>query len=245
MRRLIPFLLLLISTVSLAESGAYRVEVIVFRNLDVAAEPDQVEELRSFSRFPDLEDTRATKPTPAKSAEELPDDLTVITSKGAYMDDVWRHLRSSSGYRPLLYSAWQQNQVDYYPPMRIHDQNELDSQLRPPTKIIVADLIASDPLAKYRSIFYKLDGSVQLRRSRFLHLYLDLEYREIPAPAHSESGLLTADDRLTDFNNGIAQQTGYEIHTLKQNRPVRTGQLQYFDTPYFGVLVFVSDINGE
>ena len=197
MKRLLPFLLLLTSSVSLAESGAYRVEVIIFRNLLVAADATRIDELRSFSQFPDLEDTRPPKepvenPTDELTPElpndladvladirrdDLPDDLQVGSGRGTYMDDVWRRLRSSEGYRPWVYASWEQNRVDYYPPMRIHDQQIIDTQLRPPSHILVADLTAEDPLSAYRSNFYQLDGSVQLRRSRFLHLFLDLEYR--------------------------------------------------------------------
>ena len=207
MKRFFLLLLVLLSSAAWAESGVYRVEVIVFRNLAVAAENAEavaIEALRSFSSFPALEkpvlplpqplvgmDEPAEtidEPTEAVGASEeadveaaepprfdLPDDLRVVSDKSTAIDDAWRRLRGSADYRPLLYAAWEQNRVDYYPPMRIHDQQLIDTQLRPPTRYIVADLAAPDPLAAYRSAFYQLDGSVQLRRSRFLHLYLDLE----------------------------------------------------------------------
>ncbi|MGA9572983.1 MAG: CsiV family protein, partial [Lysobacterales bacterium] len=194
MKRILPVLLLAASSAVLAESGAYRVEVIVFRNLAATAEARASETLRSFSKFPDLQDKRQADDTPAKPpvmqtlepvdltgaalTANLPDDLLILDTKSGTMDDVWRRLRSSQTYRPLIYAAWQQNRVDYYPPMRIHDQQVIDTQLRPPTRIMVADLTEPDPLAVYRSTFYQLDGSLQLRRSRFLHLFLDLEYRE-------------------------------------------------------------------
>jgi len=268
MKRLLPFLLLLLSSATLAESGAYRVEVIVFRNLEVLTESVEVDDLRSFSKFPSLEEI--VKPEvlledpaielPAKLQEEvsnelpddlaevirydLPDDLSVVSQKGTRMDAVWRRLRSSQGYRPLLYAAWEQNRTDYYPPMHIHDQQIIDTQLRPPTHIMVADLAAQDPLAAYRSTFYQLDGSVQLRRSRFLHLFLDLEYREEKPPIPVES----------DFFDNTANQTGlgdadtgkhHGVFTLKQNRQVRTDRMQYFDTPYFGALVLVTAIKAN
>jgi len=237
MKRLLPFLLLLCSSITLAESGAYRVEVIVFRNLAVATEAMATEGLRSFSQFPSLEETSL----PA----QLPEDLQVVTAKGTYMDDVWRRLRSSQGYRPLLYSAWMQNRTDYYPPMRIHDQQIIDTQLRPPTQILVADLTAQDPLAAYRSNFYLLDGSVQLRRSRFLHLFLDLEYRVAISPTIEEPGFFNTNDFQTGMEDGVDMKINRGVFTLKQNRQVRTGQLQYFDTPYFGALVLVSAISPE
>ncbi len=93
MKRLLPLLLLLISFAALAESGAYRVEMIILQNLGVTADATPIEELRSFSRFPALDET------------DLPDDLAVIAEKSTYMDTVWRRLRSSKAYRPLLFAA--------------------------------------------------------------------------------------------------------------------------------------------
>jgi len=257
MNRLLPLLLLLICSATLAESGAYRVEVIVLRNLSVEPESTILEELRSFSQFPDTaepeqavalpndlpeeltEDSPAVLThelaVPVRSAPrgDLPDDLHILPEKSTYMNDVWRRLRSSSNYRPLVYAAWEQNRTDYYPPMRIHDENTIDTQLQPLTHIMVADLAAHDPLAAYRNTYYRLDGSVQLKRSRFLHLFLDLEYRE------NED--LTPSGEITAFND----QMTHRAFTLKQNRQIRTGQVQYFDTPYFGALVFVSAISAK
>ena len=261
MKRLLPFLLLLISSAGLAESGAYRVEVIVFRNLEVVAEAMVVEELRSFSHFPGLEESQPPIDLPEGPPDELPprlpndlsallrinlpDDLYVVTRKGTYMDDVWRRLRSSQGYRPLVYTAWEQNRVDYYPPMRIHDQQIIDTQLRPPTNIMLADLAAEDPLAAYRSNFYQLDGSVQLKRSRFLHLLLDLEYRVDMPRTGTETNFFTGSKSQTGTFFETENSTDRGIITLKQNRQIRTAQLQYFDTPYLGALVLVTAIQAD
>ena len=261
MKRLLFFLLLLTSSVSLAESGAYRVEVIIFRNLLVAAEAAGVNELRNFSHYPDLEDTRPPKepvetPTneltpelPDELAEivrdDLPDDLQVVSDRSTYMDDVWRRLRSSEGYRPWVYASWEQNRVDYYPPMRIHDQQIIDTQLRPLSHIMIADLTVEDPLSAYRSNFYQLDGSVQLRRSRFLHLFLDLEYREESAQTNTQASFPASYDFLTGAEQETSDSSEYGVFTLKQNRQIRTNQMQYFDTPYFGALVLVTTITAE
>jgi hypothetical protein len=258
MKRLLPFLLLLISSISLAESGSYRVEVIIFRNLLVVADSTGVNDLRSFSHYPDLEDTRPPKEAVESPVNELtpelpddladivrddlPDDLQVGSGRGTYMDDVWRRLRSSEGYRPWVYASWEQNRVDYYPPMRIHDQQVIDTQLHSPTHILIADLAAEDPLSAYRSNFYQLDGSVQLRRSRFLHLFLDLEYREQSAQTSTEAGFPASYDFLTGTEQETSDSSDYNVFTLKQNRQIRTNQMQYFDTPYFGALVFVTTI---
>lgn len=239
MKRLLFILLLLVSSATLAESGAYRVEVIVFRNLNVVTEATETDVLRSFSHFPDFEEPVPAMGSPGDADAEfpvvppndLPTDLQIITQKSTRMNNVWRRLRSSNNYQPLVHVAWQQNRTDYYPPMRIHDQQIIDTQLRPPTHIMIADLAAEDPLAAYRSTFFQLDGSLQLRRSRFLHLFLDLEYRQ----EELQAGIGSMTD--SSVNHGI--------FTLKQNRQIRTGRMQYFDTPFMGALVFVSAIREQ
>ena len=272
MNRFLPLFLLLVSTAVVAESGAYRVEVIVFRNLLAGNDPAEIAELRSFSEFPDLndfgnlEDTAnlegtadVAAPSQARNLtanptgettispvlplrDDLPDDLVVVTEKTNSMDTAWKRLRSSQDYRPLVYAAWDQNRVDYYPPIRIHNEQLIDTQLRPPTPVMVADLTKEDPLAAYRSDFFQLDGSLQLRRSRFLHLSLDLEIRETATENPVQSGLAGENDIRIDGINTPNTAIAYGVHTLKQNRQISTGQMQYFDTPYFGALVYVSSI---
>jgi len=235
MKRFLPLLMLAASSAALAESGAYRVEVIVFRNLSATAEMVAAPELRSFSRFPDLLVEEPSQDPLQLMQDNLPDDLRVLTEKSTTMDSAWRRLRSSQTYRPLLYAGWQQNRVDYYPPIRIHDEQMIDTRLRPPTHIVVADLASPDPLAAYRSVFYQLDGSLQLKRSRFLHLYLDLELRE----PMREPGAAAPEpvDTAPVMGEGTG---GYGIYTLAQNRQINTGEMQYFDTPYYGALVYVT-----
>jgi len=158
------------------------------------------------------------------------------------MDNAWRRLRSSQDYRPLVYTAWDQNRIDYYPPIRIHNEQVIETQLRPPTPVMVADLTAEDPLAAYRSTFFQIDGNLQLRRSRFLHLFLDLELREKITNGAVEAEILTAGDTRPDAATDTDRSGVYGVYALRQNRQVSTGEMQYFDTPYFGALVYVSNI---
>ena len=242
MKRLLTFLLFLLSSAALAESGAYRVEVIVFRNLDVASDPVLEDELRSFSHYPSLDQILVDEGSLEIPNKHLPEDLNVVTQRGSRMDGVWRRLRSSQGYRPLIYKSWVQNRVDFYPPMRVHNERIIDTQLLTPTNIVVADLAAEDPLAAYRSTFYQLDGSVQLRRSRFLHLYLDLEYRLENSGEVVETAFFDSPESPLD-DGGLDQQ--HDVFKLKENRQVRTGRLQDFDAPHFGALVLVTAIRAN
>ena len=233
MKRLLPLFLLLVSSAVLAESGAYRVEVILFRNLLATAQFTETPELRNYSQFPDLEET------------SLPDDLFVFTEKSSQMDTAWKRLRSSQNYRPLVYAAWQQNRIDYYPPIRIHDQQIIDTRLHSPGPFMIADLTAPDPLAAYRNKLYRIDGSLQLKRSRFLHLYLDLEYREATIQNSVEPGFPGGNVMQTEPETPVPEADVYGVYELKQNRQISTGKMQYFDTPFVGALVYVTSIEPE
>lgn len=261
MKRLLPLLLLVASSSVLAESGAYRVEVIVFRNLSATDQFTEEVELRNFSQYPDLENSgpagNLTAPTagqlsagladvlPKNMPGDLPDDLIVVTQKSSQMDNAWRRLRSSKSYRPLVYAAWEQNRVDYYPPMRIHNQQAIATRLVSPTRIMVADLTAADPLAAYRSTFYQLDGSLQLRRSRFLHVYMDLEIRKEQFQDDTETATSPGYGVAADTTGSANESVGFGVYALKQNRQVTTGRMAYFDTPYFGALVYVTSIKAS
>jgi hypothetical protein len=98
--------------------------------------------------------------------------------------------------------------------------------------------VLPDPIA-----YYQLDGTVSLTRSRFLHIAVDIEWREplfdeprptivMPVPAGGEPRTTTE-----------PIPAAFRVHALEQSRPVRSGRMEYFDGPVLGVLVWLSDIS--
>ena len=234
------------------ESGNYRIEVLVFNHLDSAAIPEELDEIRSFTGFPELGEPLAA---------HAPVNLDVMSS---VMQDAQRRLRLSAGFRPLLFASWEQTRIDYHPPVRLHDEELIARQLHFPHDVVWVDLRETNLFDDYMTSYYRIDGTVQLRRSRFLHIDIDLEYRQdllprppedpvpdtagmaeppVPVVVEAESpgdeisaGSLT---ELLDPSPGPALVFG-----IQQSRQVRTGQMQYFDTPFLGVLVRVTATTG-
>jgi hypothetical protein len=85
-----------------------------------------------------------------------------------------------------------------------------------------------------------MDGSLQLRRSRFLHLYLDLEFRQQILPDGNPENTLNTVDQPAETGSSSQGNVKYGVYTLNQNRQVSTSEMQYFDTPGYGVLVYVT-----
>jgi hypothetical protein len=241
--------LLMCTTSSFAESGNYRIEVLVFNHLEGGTRPQELEEIRSFSAYPELGEYLAA---------EAPVKLEVMST---IMQDAWRRLRLSSGFRPLLFASWEQTRIDYHPPVRLHDEELIAKQIHFPHEVVFVDLRETNLFDDYMTSYYRLDGSVQLRRSRFLHLDLDLEYRQdlLPRPTpemaleNEEPGFprVTEHEPAEDdsFSGDLSQLLDPSpgpalLFSLKQSRQIRTGQMQYFDSPFLSVLVRVTATSG-
>ena len=87
----------------------YRVEVIVFHNVGVPAEPDQVDEPRRFHGAFELEDGMA---------QDVP--VRLEKTDGAFAN-IWSRLDRLADYQPLVRLTFEQTLYDYHPPVRLHD----------------------------------------------------------------------------------------------------------------------------
>ncbi|MFT5140404.1 MAG: hypothetical protein ACI9H8_002120 [Lysobacterales bacterium] len=236
-----------------AESGNYRIEVLIFNHLDSTAEPLHLDEIRSFNEFPQAGESLA-KPAPMH--------LDVMSD---VMQETMRRLRLSANFHPLLFASWEQSRIDYHPPVRLHDEELIAEQLHFPYQVAFVDLREMDIFEDYLAPYYRLDGVVQLQRTRFLHLNLDLEFRQdlLPRPAGTENtgieeeidivksmaGISIPVDSNQDdaglLNFGLAPSPGPAlVHALKQSRQIRIDRMQYFDSPFLSALVRVTATSG-
>lgn len=106
-----------------------------------------------------------------------------------------------------------------------------------------------------------LKGTVRLHRSRYLHLSFDLDYIVPPPPGTTQTSppllpgasplapTLSSSGAADPAAAASAQQTGDAaqattpaevVFELKQHRRVRSGELNYFDHPAFGILALVT-----
>jgi|GEM_PF-1020593 len=169
-------LLAMPATVAWAERGVYRVEILVFRHNQAEHNPVESAELSYFPGAWRLFEERAV------IYPEDPAPLGVMSDR---MRDAWRRLERSEAYQPLYMQAWEQSRTDYHPPVRVHDDRVMFERIVLPEAADI-DLTAPDFFAPYRQRYHQLDGTAQLRRSRFLHLEFDLEFRLELISAKSE-----------------------------------------------------------
>ena len=234
------FLLLCVGSpfVTAADQSRYRVEIIVLTHLEHEEQPRETKALEDFSAALDFltppdqtgdadADAAQDVDDPAEGAPDAASDpwnaVVHVPELGAQMQDAWRRLRLSEPFRPLQFLAWEQGGNAPFPTVRLHDLELIMTQESGAgERAVLAE--ALPPIH-----YFRLDGSANLTRSRFLHLTIAVELREPRAGA--------LDPALGPM------PTSYLVHRLEQSRVVRTGRMEYFDGPVLGVLAWVTDIS--
>lgn len=211
-------------------------------------------------------------------AEDPATAVVHIEEMSEVMQEAWRRLRLSAPFRPEQYLSWEQSTDEPFPSLRVHDlevimiddpyadlrellealqdveqageNGERDSVVFGDPSSLVPTEESEDPQLPDPTYFYRLDGSVMLKRSRFLHLDLDLRLREAVFEEHAPArrNLLTAYPGDAKSPQGVAEPprpSSFLVYRLKQSRQVKTNRLEYFDSPVLGVLAYISAVETE
>jgi hypothetical protein len=201
-------------------------------------------------------------------------DVIAVEDMSDVMRETWRRLRLSAPFRPEQYLSWEQSANEPFPSLRIHDPDvlliensctvlqetlaaeaseDLDSpfvftdqgNILPEHAIenAVEEAELPDPV-----LFYRIDGTVMLRRSRFLHLDIDIELRqatfyEPPPPLTPLLGGESESDETGEPELPLAPS--FLIHQLEQSRQVKSQRMEYFDSPVLGVLSWITPFEAE
>lgn len=191
------FLMLFCAFTARAED-LYKVEVIVFQHLDPAAAGAEV--WRSQPGAPALDQalelSALASVTPADTAASASQRAgwRALTAAQLTMGGAVQRLRSSARYRPLLHVGWVQ---------------PLDNADRGAAVHVFSGMTGARDDSISPSL---IDGTIAVRRGRYLHADIDLVYKKD----------VTA--RLT------------------QSRRLRSKEVHYIDHPLFGVILSVSPI---
>ena len=263
---LIPFIICLLNAVPvMAQDTRYRVELLVLTHLHHDQEPREYKYLEDYSPATDFltpsesedekEESGETDAQDALAAEE-PDlnALIHIEEMSEVMREAWRRLRLSAPFRPEQYLSWEQGSEAPFPALRIHDlevimvvdpyaeqrlellEQEQATVFADPAGLDAMDE-AEEPGLPDPAVFYRLDGAVTLKRTRFLHLELDLQLREA---LWDEESLAPAE--VITLETEKPQPSAFLVQALQQSRQVKTGRMEYFDGPVLSVLAFITSI---
>ena len=190
----------------------------------------------------------AAENAPDEDLEPLPPAIVLNENRSDMMQQVWRRLRSSAAFRPEFYMSWEQADREPYPQVRIHDlvllleedpwaeQRAAATESAATAGFVFSDAGTSPPDTPDTETasglpdplrFYAIDGQARFRKSRFLHLDLDIEIRT----------LLPADEG--------ADSAAFQVIPIHQSRQVQTLELEYFDGPVYSVLAYITRVESD
>jgi Peptidoglycan-binding protein, CsiV len=197
----------------------YKVEIIVFANRGFDHQEERfdreparaVDEPATFTDIPRFDAAVPLGFEPESPATDAPGLGTefrfrILKPEELDLDSEYRKLERLDAYVPLLHAGWVQPGLP-------------EDQARP---FDLALLGALNPV-----------GTVRVHLARFLHITLDLTYKE-PAAAS------TVGTALPPFGNELTELPVAPRYRLVAGRQARSGELHYFDHPAFGVLIKIT-----
>ena len=230
---------LLVFTVPAHSDDWYRVEMILFAYTEPDASGEWWYENPGLpSRHQSIRlimETAAPVSTDTPGAPEERDlkPYLALPKQDYRLAGVRRVMASSREYRPLLHVAWQQPGLDARNVRAVRlDNTRFERKAAEQVEVEPEPgQVRDEP--EYTPPIKIFDGTVKLRKSRFLHLDVDFAYfpetlqqpdLDIPEQA-ARHGRLPAD-----------------YVRLTESRRIKSDDLNYFDHPLFGLIVEVSKI---
>lgn len=138
------------------------------------------------------------------------------------LNDAYERLQNLDAYRPLMRVAWTQPTLE-----------------KDDTFPITLRRLGNPPL--------RLDGTVTLYLSRFLHLVVDLALEEKTpirnTPANNRLRRFGDDDSGFGFDSDFVNSSTF--YRINEDRIVRNGELRYYDHPRFGVLAKITRVEED
>ena len=197
----------------------------VIINADVPVAIDDAE----FDGDDALEFLLPEEPEEEQILEELPSHilhtrLEVLDPEERAMKDIYEKLVTLDAYKPLMRAAWTQATYE-------KDQT-LPIRLR---------RLGNSPL--------RLDGSLTLYLSRYLHLVVDLtlesQHEQSGSGQQRDNDVKYYGDRRSSRNYGYEQESTPIKYSISEDRIFRNGELRFYDHPRFGVLARITRFEEE
>ena len=156
-----------------------------------------------------------------------------MDEKSNRMNGVYRVLRLSSEYRPLMHLSWQQPATKRKQSRYIHIMKD-DSEEEISSIDNQEDSIEPEFIEDFKNPNKIIDGSIRIRSDFYLHVDLNLYYYR---------DLFVDDAAIKEDTEFSETKSEKLIIGLKESRKIKLNERHYFDNPKYGVILQVSRLN--
>ena len=204
-KKIIIFLVFALPSFAVQAEG-YHVELVIFANLRQVTDG---EVSQTVMAYPDY--SNSLEPG---GGNEAGNPFRLLSSGFYKLDAVYNQLKTSGMYRPLVHMAWQQPALQGDNARSVH-------------------ILKTDPgdAEHAGATLVKIDGTVRVRASQFLHVDVDLLYFVDALP---QSDIHPAGDTAV---TGTPQ---FKYARMREMRRMKLNELHYFDHPLFGMIMHIS-----
>ena len=177
------------------------------------------------------------------------------------LDSEYQSITRSRLYEPLLHVAWRQPGLAREQAVPVHIFTGMDIPPSPTPAVSDGDTEAAGAVLDGPQAPLRLDGTVKVILSRYLHVETDLVYRHRitvqeadpfvdnladvvapvavgddahgPAPVEDLSAPVASETPVPS----VVKQTRMQAFRMQQSRRMRSGEIHYLDHPMYGVIV--------
>ncbi len=224
---LIPLLLLPLLADAKEEPRWYQVEVIIFSQNSPDYHQSEIWPL-DF-KLPNLEKSRELIKYKKPATSQLPAAFSLAAPKSLQLRDTASRIKRAKDVELMLHLAWVQPGLDEKQAVPVH--------------------IYEGMFSAQEGELPKLDGTLRLTLSRYLHLESDLIWREPLPPGMPVAQSLTsgttsqlASATAEELLETTAKTAGpnYQVFRMQQSSRMRSSELHYQDHPVFGIIAVVN-----
>lgn len=231
---LLTALALLVSVTAHAADEAqrwYDVEVIIFAQNSEQYRNSEVWPLDYGLQNP--ETTQKLLPPP-RGTQTTPVPFARLDAASLRLSKQAERIKAAADTELLLHLGWRQPGLaeEKAVAIRIDDTMQADGQPAPAAA-------AGEPAMG--AVLPRMEGSLKLVLSRYLHIYADLIYRE-PLSGATTAFPMEEVDLFSQAEESylLPTQPQYQIYHLQQSRRMRSRELHYLDHPLFGMAILVT-----
>jgi hypothetical protein len=234
---LLPALALLWSVTSFAADETqrwYDVEVIIFAQNSQQYRNSEVWPLDYG--LPQLAATQELRPA-SRATQTAPVPFSRLDTASLRLSKQAERIKAAADTELLLHIGWRQPGLaeDKAVAVRVDDSMQDGGEPAPASAAGESSMNAATP--------HRLEGSLKLVLSRYLHIHTDLFYREPRSDATGAVSLPMAEADLFSQDKDsfiLPTQPQFQVYHLQQSRRMRSSELHYLDHPVFGMAILVT-----
>lgn len=221
----------------------YQVEIILFTQNDkIALSEEQWKSKASGFTLPDSTQELYLGETSLKELPIAPVPFSTVLQNETSLNGIANRLSRSNQYQSLIHLSWIQPTRKDVTPIPVHVGSGIEIEPFRENEENQSPLFIYSDAEIHPEPSTGFNGTVGLQRGHYLHLQVDMVYREANREKLTQNNRYDFLQPENDFYSEPEDEARFTVYRMKQKRRLRSGETHYFDHPRFGLIAKVTPI---